>query len=55
MVFYVAMLGNYRLKQYKGDVTAQSMLSLVAITALFFLLALSTEYFSTSSVLMRRH
>jgi hypothetical protein len=37
MVFYVAMLGNYRLKQYKGDVTAQSMLSLVAITALFFL------------------
>jgi hypothetical protein len=37
MVLYVAMLGTYRLKQYAGDVTAQSMLSLVAVTTLFFL------------------
>jgi hypothetical protein len=37
LVFYLAILGIYRLRQYAGDVTAQSMLSLVAMTTLFFL------------------
>ncbi len=37
LVFYVGILGIYRLRQYAGDMTAESMLSLVAMTTLFFL------------------
>ncbi len=37
LVFYVSALGIYRLRQYSGDLTAQSMLALVSMTTLFFL------------------
>ncbi len=37
LVFYTSVLGVYRLRQYAGDMTAGSMLSLVAMTTLFFL------------------
>lgn len=36
-VFYVSVLGIYRLRHSVRDLTAQSMLSLVAMTTLFFL------------------
>lgn len=39
IVFYLALLGLYRLRQYPLDRTAQAMLSLVAVTTLFFLFA----------------
>lgn len=35
-VFYVSLLGVYRLHQYAGDKTARSMLSLSAVASLFF-------------------
>ncbi len=37
LVFYIAILGIYRLRLYAGDMTAQSMLSLAAMATLFFL------------------
>ena len=45
LVFYVAALGIYRLRQYDGDLTAQSMLSLVAMTTLFFLFSVFSGLF----------
>lgn len=45
LVFYVASLGIYRLRQYDGDLTAQSMLSLVAMTTLFFLFSVFSGLF----------
>ena len=45
LVFYVAALGTYRLRQYAGDLTAQSMLSLVAMTTLFFLFSVFSGLF----------
>lgn len=35
-VFYVGVLGIYRLRQYSGDKTARSMLALSAMASLFF-------------------
>lgn len=45
LVFYMAALGIYRLRQYDGDLTAQSMLSLVAMTTLFFLFSVFSGLF----------
>ncbi len=45
LVFYVAVLGIYRLRQCAGDLTAQSMLSLVAMTTLFFLFSVFSGLF----------
>lgn len=36
MVFYVGVLGIYRLRHYAKDVTARSMISLVSMASLFF-------------------
>lgn len=45
IIFYLSVLGLYRLRQYASDQTAQAMLSLVAVTTLFFLFSFFSGMF----------
>lgn len=36
LIFYLAILGEYRLRQYKGDLTAHGILSAISMVTLFF-------------------